>query len=162
MFNSLMMLAFESNDVVALRTLKLMCGGTGALHEAELMVREKIDAAIEATVSLIAGASGNEIVHRYREHVSGNLARLGFSGSLPADVTQARAASRLAEELNALSSIKPGRLAMVPECHRNQITPTRDIHCPPYLNAASGVAWSSRNRPFGPICPQQGPTAAWN
>src|SRR3954453_8014399 len=44
MFNSLMMLAFEAN-VVALRTLTLMRGGTGALHEAELMVREKIDAA---------------------------------------------------------------------------------------------------------------------
>jgi hypothetical protein len=39
-----------------------MRGGTGALHEAELMVREKIDAAFEATVSLMTGASGNEIV----------------------------------------------------------------------------------------------------
>ena len=79
MFNSLMMLAFEPNDVVALRTLKLMRGRSGALHEAELMVREKIDAAFEATVSLIAGASGNEIVHRYRQHVAGNAERLGFS-----------------------------------------------------------------------------------
>src|SRR3954471_20271247 len=104
MFRSLMMLAFESNDVVALRTLKLMWGGTGALHEAELMVREKIDAAFEATVSLIAGASGNEIVHRYREHVAGNAARLSFSGSLPADVTDTRVAARPAAELNALSS----------------------------------------------------------
>jgi hypothetical protein len=77
MFNSLMMLALEANDVVALRTLKLMWGGTGALHEAELMVREKIDAALEATVSLMAGASGNEIVNRYRQHVAGNAKRLG-------------------------------------------------------------------------------------
>jgi hypothetical protein len=76
MFNSLMMLAFEANDVVALRTLKLMCGGTGALHEAELMVREKIDAALEVIVSLMAGASGSEIVQRYREHVAGNAKRL--------------------------------------------------------------------------------------
>src|SRR5215212_11147085 len=103
MFNSLMMLAFESNDVVVLRTLKLMCGGTGALREAELMVQEKIDAAFEATVSLIAGASGSEIVRRYREHVAGNAARLRFSGSLPANVTEIRVASRPAEELNALS-----------------------------------------------------------
>ena len=92
MFNSLMMLAFEANDVVALRTLKLMCGGTGALHEAELMVREKIDAAFEATVSLIGGASGNEIVHRYREHVAGNAARLSF-GSIRADVKAATVGS---------------------------------------------------------------------
>jgi hypothetical protein len=97
MFNSLMMLAFESNDVVALRTFKLIWGGTGALHEAELMVREKIDAAFEATVSLIAGASGNEIVHRYREHVAGNAARLAFSGSIRADVKIAMIGSRPAE-----------------------------------------------------------------
>ena len=57
-----MMLAFEATDVVALRTLTLMRGGTGALREAELMVREKIDAAFEPTVSLMTGASGNEIV----------------------------------------------------------------------------------------------------
>jgi hypothetical protein len=41
MFNSLMMLALEANDVVALRTLKLMWGGTGALHEAELMAEKR-------------------------------------------------------------------------------------------------------------------------
>jgi hypothetical protein len=81
MFNSLMMLGFEAIHVVALRTLKLMRGGTGALHEAELMLREKIDAAIEASVSLMTGASGNEIVHRYREHVAGNAKRLGSPGS---------------------------------------------------------------------------------
>ena len=85
MFNSLMMLAFEANDVVALRTFKLMRGGTDAVHEAELMVREKIDAAFEATVSLITGASGNEIVHRYRQRVAGNAARLGFCGSIRAE-----------------------------------------------------------------------------
>ena len=81
MFNSLMMLAFESNDVVAMRTLKLMCGGTGALHEAELMVREKIDAALEVTASLMAGASVNDIIHRYRQHVAGNAKRLGRPSS---------------------------------------------------------------------------------
>ena len=61
MFNSLMMLAFEAIDVVALRTLTLMRGGTGALQEAELMVREKIDAALEMTLSLMAGASAIQI-----------------------------------------------------------------------------------------------------
>ena len=76
MFNSLMMLAFEAIDVVALRTLTLMRGGTGGLQEAELMVREKIDAALEMTLSLMAGASANEIVRRYRQHVAGNAKRL--------------------------------------------------------------------------------------
>ena len=61
MFNSLMMLAFEAIDVAALRTLTLMRGGTGALQEAELMVREKIDAALEMTLSLMAGASAIQI-----------------------------------------------------------------------------------------------------
>ena len=49
MFNSLMMLAAEANGVVALRIMKLMRGGKSARAEAELMVREKIDAALEAT-----------------------------------------------------------------------------------------------------------------
>ena len=77
MFTSLMMLAVEANGVVALRMMKLMRGGRNARREAELMVREKINAAVEATSSLMAGASGDEIVHRYRQHVAGNAKRLG-------------------------------------------------------------------------------------
>jgi hypothetical protein len=77
MFNSWMMLAFEANGVVALRMMKLMRGGGRARREAELMVREKINAAFEATASLMAGASGDEIVHRYRRHVAANAKRLG-------------------------------------------------------------------------------------
>jgi hypothetical protein len=77
MFTSLMMLAVEANGVVALRMMKLMRGGRDAGREAELMFREKIHAAIEATSSLMTGASGDEIVHRYRQHVAGNAKRLG-------------------------------------------------------------------------------------
>jgi hypothetical protein len=77
MFNSLMMLAVEANGVVALRMMKLMLGGRKARREAELMVREKIHAGIEATANLMAGASGDEIVHRYRQHVAANAKRLG-------------------------------------------------------------------------------------
>ena len=51
-----MMLAAEANGVVALRMMKLMRGGNGARSEAERMVCEKIDAAVEATASLMAGA----------------------------------------------------------------------------------------------------------
>jgi hypothetical protein len=77
MFNSLMMLAVEANGVVALRMMKLMLGGRKARREAELMVREKIHAGIEATPKPMAGASGDEIVHRYRQHVATNAKRLG-------------------------------------------------------------------------------------
>jgi hypothetical protein len=49
MLTSLMMLAAEANSVVALRMMKLMRGGNGTRSEAERMVREKIDASLEAT-----------------------------------------------------------------------------------------------------------------
>ena len=76
MFNPLMLLVFEANGVIALRMMKLMRGGTSARREANLMVSEKIKAALEAATSLVAGASGNEIVHRYRQHVAKNAKRL--------------------------------------------------------------------------------------
>ena len=79
MFTSLMMLAAEANGVVALRMMKLMRGGKSARREAELMVCEKIDAALEATASLMVGASGDKVVHRYRKRVAANAKRLnGF------------------------------------------------------------------------------------
>ena len=76
MFNSLMLLAAEANGVIALRMMKLMRGGRSARREANLMVSEKISAAFEATARLVAGASGDEIVHRYRQHVAKNAKRL--------------------------------------------------------------------------------------
>ena len=76
MFNSLMMLAVEANGVVAQRMMKLIRGGRGARREAKLMVSEKMVAAFEATARLMAGASGDEIVHRYRQHVEKNAKRL--------------------------------------------------------------------------------------
>jgi hypothetical protein len=72
-----MMLAFESNGVIALRMMKLMLGGKRARREAELMVSEKMKAAFEASASLMAGASGDQIVRRYRQHVAANAKRLG-------------------------------------------------------------------------------------
>ena len=76
MFNSLMMLALEANGVVAQRMMKLMRGGRRARSEAKLMVSEKVDAAYDAAARLMAGASGEEIVHRYRQHVAANAKRL--------------------------------------------------------------------------------------
>jgi hypothetical protein len=72
-----MLLAVEANGVVALRMMKLMRGGISARREAELMVSEKIRAAFEVTAGLMAGASGDEIVNRYRRHVAANAKRLG-------------------------------------------------------------------------------------
>ena len=65
----------EANSVVALRMMKLMRGGNGARCEAERMVREKIDAALEATSGLMAGASGKSIVGHYRKRVATNAKR---------------------------------------------------------------------------------------
>ena len=80
MFNRLMLLAAEANAVIALRMMKLIRGGRSARREANLMVSEKINAAFEATASLVAGASGDEIVHRYRQHVAKNAKRLSGRG----------------------------------------------------------------------------------
>ena len=76
MFNPLILLAAEASGVITLRMMKLMLGGRSARREANLMVSEKIKAAIEATASLASGASGDEIVHRYRQHVAKNAKRL--------------------------------------------------------------------------------------
>jgi hypothetical protein len=77
MFIPLMMLAVESSGVVSLRLMKLMSGDRDVLREAELMISEKIDAAFEAGASLMGGASGDQIIHRYRQHVAVNAQRLG-------------------------------------------------------------------------------------
>ena len=69
------MLAIESNRAIGLRTMKLMRGGKKAQREAELIVREKIDAALDASAKLMAGASGDAFVRR-RRRVAANAKRL--------------------------------------------------------------------------------------
>ena len=71
-----MMLAFESSGVVSLRMMKLLSGGSAAVEEAHLMVSEKVEAAFEAGTNLMAGASGEELIHRYRQYVAANAERL--------------------------------------------------------------------------------------
>jgi hypothetical protein len=71
-----MMLAVESSDVIVLRMAKLALGGSGARHEAHLMISEKLDAAFEAAANLMAGASGDDVIQRYRQHVAANALRL--------------------------------------------------------------------------------------
>jgi len=85
MFRSWMMLGVEANRVVGLRLMKLMLGGKTARREAKLMVTEKIDAALRANTSIIAGASPEEIIRMYRRRVAANakrLARFDSAGSI--------------------------------------------------------------------------------
>jgi hypothetical protein len=72
----LFMLAIESQNVIALRTLKMISGDPDALNEAHLMVTEKIDAAVEAGMGMMSGSSTDSIIDRYREHVAANARRL--------------------------------------------------------------------------------------
>lgn len=71
-----MMLGVESNRVIGLRMTKLMRGGKAAQREAQRMVSEKMFAAAKAGISLMAGASGDNIVAQYRRKVAANAKRL--------------------------------------------------------------------------------------
>jgi hypothetical protein len=73
-FYSAAMLALESNHVIALRLVKLAFGGAAAHWEANLMITEKIDAAIETSYSLNVSA----VIARYREYVRANASRLSL------------------------------------------------------------------------------------
>lgn len=70
------LLALEANTVIALRTARFWSGHPDSLDEAHLMVTEKVNAAIEAGANLMGGASLEQIVRRYREHVAANTVRL--------------------------------------------------------------------------------------
>ena len=78
-----MMLAVESSGVIGLRMMKLTLGGSGAVHEAHLMISEKLDAAFETAANLMAGASRDDVIHRYRQHVAANAARLTDKPDVP-------------------------------------------------------------------------------
>jgi hypothetical protein len=75
-FYSTMSLAFESGNVIGLRMMKLMAGGSGSHDEAHLMVMEKAHAMFEAGASLMTGGTASSVVDRYREHVAANAKRL--------------------------------------------------------------------------------------
>jgi hypothetical protein len=73
------LLAIESQTVVALRLAALAAGGPAASAGAGRMIREKIDAAVEAADTLLDGGSVDDVIARYREHVRANAARLAVS-----------------------------------------------------------------------------------
>ena len=58
-FYSTVFLAFESGNVVGLRMMKMMSGGSGSYDEAHLMVMEKVLAMLEASASLLAGGTAS-------------------------------------------------------------------------------------------------------
>ena len=72
----LAMLALESQQVIALRMLRLAAGGAGAQREARRMVSEKIVAAAGANARLMTGASPGSVVRSYRKKVRANARRL--------------------------------------------------------------------------------------
>lgn len=77
-FYSTMMLGLESGNVIRLRMLKLTHGGSDALNEMHLMIGEKVNAAFESGTNLMAGASADSVVDRYRQHVTANAERLSI------------------------------------------------------------------------------------
>jgi hypothetical protein len=77
-------LGMEASTVVGLRLLRLSQGGAAAEAEAERMVREKIDAAVDLNMLAITGGLGAtshgvaaKTVGHYRKKVRANRRRLG-------------------------------------------------------------------------------------
>jgi hypothetical protein len=73
------LLSAESGHVIGLRLSRIALGGAAAIDECFLMVNEKIDAALEAQVAMVAGGSAATVIERYREHVASNEKRLRLS-----------------------------------------------------------------------------------
>jgi hypothetical protein len=72
----MMMLAAESQQVIALRMMKLASGGAAAGDEAQRMTSEKVSAMAEAGAKLMAGGSPDSVVSDYRRKVRANIRRL--------------------------------------------------------------------------------------
>lgn len=68
--------AFEAQQVMWLRTLKIMAGGPRASQEAFDMVAEKVIEAQRAFGSAMLGATPAKIARGYRSRVRANLRRL--------------------------------------------------------------------------------------
>ena len=76
LFLSTMLLAYEAQKVIELRLVRLAWGGREGRDEMQSMVAEKIDAAFEATSTLMMGGTPETVIARYREHVAANTKRL--------------------------------------------------------------------------------------
>jgi hypothetical protein len=69
-------LGVETQQVVALRLVKVASGGPAAQNQFARIMTEKIAAAAEAAVTLGLGGSGHKVVRRYRTRVRANARRL--------------------------------------------------------------------------------------
>lgn len=76
LFQNLASLAFESQQVIFLRTMKMAAGGPKADAEARLMVTEKLAAAEDAAMALMSGKALDHVVSSYRRRVRANSRRL--------------------------------------------------------------------------------------
>ncbi len=76
-------LGIESSAVIGLRTLRMMAGGPAANAEAQLMVSEKMGAAMEIGTRMMTGGLGAstrpaaaKVISLYRRKVRANRRRL--------------------------------------------------------------------------------------
>lgn len=76
LFWEMSMLAFEAQQAIWLRGMKIAMGGPLAKREADLMVKEKIVAAQTAAVKAASGKGPVGIVRGYRRKVRANVRRL--------------------------------------------------------------------------------------
>ncbi|TXM70925.1 hypothetical protein FV226_16370 [Methylobacterium sp. WL12] len=70
------MLAFESQQVIGMRLIKIAAGGAVGRAEAQRMVTEKVVAAGEAALMVASGASTAKVIAGYRRKVRANARRL--------------------------------------------------------------------------------------
>ena len=70
------MLAFECQNVIALRMMKLAQGGAAATAEVQRMWSEKAEAAIRFGPAFFAGGSLDKMIDDYRSIVHTNHSRL--------------------------------------------------------------------------------------
>jgi hypothetical protein len=70
------MLTVESQQVIALRFLRLTLGGSAAPREANRMVAEKVVAIAETAAKVATGNTASSVVKGYRKKVRANLRRL--------------------------------------------------------------------------------------
>ncbi len=73
---NLAMLAAESQQAMFLRVIKIGTGGSAAWVETQRMISEKMIAGVQATQSLMAGASPDSVIAAYRKKARANVRRL--------------------------------------------------------------------------------------
>ena len=72
----LTMLAWESQQVIALRMVRLASGGSKATEEMQRITTEKIEALAHESGRMFLGATNASVVKRYRQRVRANRRRL--------------------------------------------------------------------------------------